>query len=265
MLELLMRQAWDYLDRPDHSHSLSNIHGARVFLRNPYQGLQYTKGEMRWGIAIQAILTAYMLFILVVQAKDYSLFNLVLSWWLLIANIAGTVTRVVIFKHLVSMKKDASMEELRKQMRVLFSKRVYKWNYIVTAICLGNYAFCLIISVFIWKMEARVPDLFIYSIIFMLRYFYSLSRYQSYFMSSRDARNPYGFAQFLYGDTETITACPKLAERDRCSICIQQYSAGCQIVEFPCSNGHYFHLDCMHKWLSVSLSCPLCKCTVFKD
>ena len=191
-----------------------------MFLRNPIRGIQYSKGEMRWGIVVQTFLTFYMMFLLLAKAPDYSIFNLILSWWLLLANLAAMLIKAAVLYNLSNMPIETSMEGLRRLMRVAFSKRLYKWNVIVTGVCLANYILCLPISIMIWKLEDKVPDLFIYSIIFMLRYFYSLRRYQNYFIKNTDAKNPYGFAEFKVGDSETLTACPKLAEGDNCSICI---------------------------------------------
>lgn len=264
-LRLLLHDAWTYLDEPVPNDQLRRFEGVTVFLKNPLKGIRYSKGEMRWGIAIQLLLSFYMIYLLLAKAPEYSIPNLVISWWLLLTNASALVTRLILFYHLVSLKTDASQETLRQQMKVIFRKRVYSFNCYITGICLLNYIICLPVVVLIWKYEDKVPDLFIYSLIFMLRYFYSKYRYSKYFMESKDPRNPYNFQEMRYGDEETLISYPKLAERDQCSICLQKYKPNCRLVEFPCSNDHYFHLECTFKWISVSLNCPLCKKTLFKE
>ncbi len=266
MFTRLARQAWDYIDAPLPPHAgINRIQAVTVFLKYPQKGVSYTKGEMRWGIAIQLILTLYMLFLLIVKAPEYSLPNLVISWWLMVANFFAMVSKVIIFYHFVSIKKDQSIEALRSQMTAIFAKRIYTLNVIFTGICLVNYICSMPISLLIWKYDRKVPDLFIYSLIFVLRYFYSMYRYSKYFMETKDPKNPYGFFEFTHGDPETLVSFPKLQERSQCSICLKDYKPHCKLVVFPCGNDHYFHLDCMYNWVSNSLSCPLCRKGIFKE
>ena len=47
------------------------------------------------------------------------------------------------------------------------------------------------------------------------------------------------------------------AEGGECSICLMVYPAGEEMSELPC--GHYFHDDCLRKWLARQSSCPTCR------
>ena len=46
---------------------------------------------------------------------------------------------------------------------------------------------------------------------------------------------------------------------DTCSICLIDIEEGDYIIILSCSNLHYFHYDCIKKWLNNCFCCPLCK------
>ena len=257
---------WTFLDSPYQSNvALRQIQGISVFLKYPLKGIAYTKGEMRWGIIIQTILTVYMLFLLLAKAPDYSVLNLVISWWLLLANLCAMVSKMIIFYHFVSLNSRLPIEELREGMKAIFAKRIYHYNVMFTGLCLLNYVCCMPLAIMIWKYEEKVPDLFVYSLIFVLRYFYSMYRYSKYFMKTYNPKNPYCFHEISFGNPDHMQAFPKLKERNECSICLKEYSEGCWLVEVPCGNHHYFHRDCMRLWIVGSLRCPLCRKEVISE
>ncbi|PIM98275.1 Anaphase-promoting complex (APC), subunit 11 [Handroanthus impetiginosus] len=45
-----------------------------------------------------------------------------------------------------------------------------------------------------------------------------------------------------------------------CCICLAKYANNDELRELPCS--HFFHKDCVDKWLKINASCPLCKVDV---
>ncbi|GAV74844.1 zf-RING_2 domain-containing protein [Cephalotus follicularis] len=45
-----------------------------------------------------------------------------------------------------------------------------------------------------------------------------------------------------------------------CCICLAKYSNNDELRELPCS--HFFHKECVDKWLKISALCPLCKSEV---
>ncbi|XP_049373785.1 E3 ubiquitin-protein ligase At1g63170 [Solanum verrucosum] len=45
-----------------------------------------------------------------------------------------------------------------------------------------------------------------------------------------------------------------------CCICLAKYVNNDELRELPCS--HFFHKDCVDKWLKINNSCPLCKAEV---
>ncbi|KAF2301314.1 hypothetical protein GH714_022979 [Hevea brasiliensis] len=42
-----------------------------------------------------------------------------------------------------------------------------------------------------------------------------------------------------------------------CCICLNKYVDDDELRELPCT--HFFHVDCVDKWLKINASCPLCK------
>ncbi|KAE8652186.1 hypothetical protein Csa_022161 [Cucumis sativus] len=45
-----------------------------------------------------------------------------------------------------------------------------------------------------------------------------------------------------------------------CCICLAKYANNDELRELPCS--HFFHKDCVDKWLKINALCPLCKAEV---
>ncbi|CAA2979903.1 E3 ubiquitin- ligase At1g63170 [Olea europaea subsp. europaea] len=50
------------------------------------------------------------------------------------------------------------------------------------------------------------------------------------------------------------------AEDAVCCICLAKYVNNDELRELPCS--HFFHKECVDKWLKINASCPLCKAEV---
>lgn len=48
-----------------------------------------------------------------------------------------------------------------------------------------------------------------------------------------------------------------MSERQSCAICLESYSQGELLTELRCS--HFFHTECLTKWLQRSTQCPLCR------
>ncbi|XP_073035306.1 E3 ubiquitin-protein ligase RING1-like [Primulina eburnea] len=46
-------------------------------------------------------------------------------------------------------------------------------------------------------------------------------------------------------------------EDESCSICLEDFYTGCEVLSMPCS--HIFHEDCIKKWLKTSHYCPICR------
>lgn len=51
-------------------------------------------------------------------------------------------------------------------------------------------------------------------------------------------------------------------EEDNCPICFEKIDKK-ERYFLPCS--HYFHQDCVEKWLRKNTKCPICKTDVYQD
>lgn len=62
---------------------------------------------------------------------------------------------------------------------------------------------------------------------------------------------------------EDIQNLPKVrfeqAEEQNCAICLEAYETGELLTALPCS--HFFHVDCLARWLQRASQCPLCRAT----
>lgn len=260
----LLHRAWNFLDSPVPDSRLYRIDGLEVFLKRPHLGIRYTKGEMRWGIAFQVLLSVYMIYPLTSPAEVFPWMSFLVAGWLMIVNLVTVVLKSIIFYHLVNMKQELPLEQLRKQMKILFAKRVYSFNGWANFVCICSYACCLVSAVILWKFMKDIPHLFIYSVAFLLRYFVSMHRFRVIFMQN-NPRNPFDFVEIEYGDPEAFKTYPKLEERNTCSICLKKFEPTTKLVEFPCGNCHFFHIDCCFNWISRRLNCPVCRKEVFPE
>lgn len=49
-------------------------------------------------------------------------------------------------------------------------------------------------------------------------------------------------------------------ENKQCFICLSDYTEEDILINLPCS--HYSHSGCMEKWLKLTDTCPICRCTI---
>lgn len=260
----VMHKMWEYLNSPVPDSRLYRIEGLEVFLRRPKLGIRYTKGEMRWGIAVQALLSVFLLYPLTSHDFVFPWLSWIVAGWLMVVNITTVALKSIVFYHLVNMNQQLPLEELRDKMKQLFAKRVYSFNGWINLVCMCSYACCFVVALLMWRFTKGMPDLFTYSIVFLLRYAYSMYRYRAIFMQN-NPRNPFDFVEIEYGDPEAFQTYPKLSERSTCSICLKKFEPTTRLVEFPCGNSHFFHIDCCFNWISRRLNCPVCRRDVFPE
>lgn len=64
--------------------------------------------------------------------------------------------------------------------------------------------------------------------------------------------------------SSTVTNVSDLPEDQRCcSICLEDFQNNDKVRRLPCL--HFFHEDCVDRWLRSSASCPVCKHSVRSD
>lgn len=66
-----------------------------------------------------------------------------------------------------------------------------------------------------------------------------------------------GLAVTQYKKSADPVTDPESQEAECCPICFCEYAAGQQIMTLPCS--HFFHKDCIKRWLKRDATCPICK------
>jgi hypothetical protein len=44
-----------------------------------------------------------------------------------------------------------------------------------------------------------------------------------------------------------------------CSVCLEEFKKGEEVIELHCGKGHIFHPKCIEDWAQRNKSCPLCR------
>ena len=145
----------------------------------------------------------------------------------------------------------------------VFKKRYYLFNMYLSLINVVSYLLSIPISFYLWGTGVNECfDLLLYSMIYIVRCFYAIYHYNLSFLDTFEGQespdNPHGFREIVYKRDEVEQTDPRLLD-ETCSICIGDYEEGDKIFEFKCIGGHYFHQDCLNKWMGQKNTCPLCK------
>ncbi|KAE9004234.1 hypothetical protein PR002_g17119 [Phytophthora rubi] len=77
------------------------------------------------------------------------------------------------------------------------------------------------------------------------------------FMMSAKVGN--GFVEFLRGKRDEGVSADIIVRKDarECVICQVEMSIGMKVTRMPCQ--HMFHTACLHEWLQIGNSCPICR------
>ncbi|CXH81214.1 RING zinc finger protein, putative [Plasmodium berghei] len=54
----------------------------------------------------------------------------------------------------------------------------------------------------------------------------------------------------------------KNENEDMCSICMMDYMGNDNVMIMPCDKRHFFHSNCLSKWLNKSQVCPICRTNI---
>jgi hypothetical protein len=49
-----------------------------------------------------------------------------------------------------------------------------------------------------------------------------------------------------------------------CSVCLEKFKQGEDIIELHCDSKHIFHPDCIEDWARINRTCPLCRIDIFE-
>ena len=50
-----------------------------------------------------------------------------------------------------------------------------------------------------------------------------------------------------------------------CSVCLEEFERGEQIIQLRCNSMHIFHLECIQSWAQRNRTCPLCRSDIRKQ
>ena len=250
----------------DVDNNVYMIPGIIAFLQHPKRGIAYFHGEMKIGLMLSVGFALAVLWICARNLGGYWTKSWILAVsmiWLVFINFATLLPKIFLFSKLRAINQDQPNGNIRVALVSIFKKRYYSYNVRISVICVVSYFVSLPISVILWQQGiAECTDLLILVTIYVLKLFYSIYRYNKYFLERTDApitsENPYGFQEIVYCKDDLKDTHPRLID-DICSICMGDYEEGDKVLIFSCTGGHYFHRDCINKWMNTSASCPLCK------
>jgi len=57
----------------------------------------------------------------------------------------------------------------------------------------------------------------------------------------------------------------KEPEKCACAVCKDDFKEGDKIIQFPCPSKHPYHRECIHPWLKLHNSCPVCRHELVTD
>jgi len=75
-----------------------------------------------------------------------------------------------------------------------------------------------------------------------------------------DSHKPHGRPAAPYHVQELDEVVIEKRNKDklgRCAVCNEDFEIGTEALRMPCK--HVFHHDCLHPWLNVTNTCPLCR------
>ena len=250
----------------DVSTNVYLIPGIMAFLQHPQKGLSYIQGEMTVGLIVSVVMGLASAYLLLNNFKHYFHQSVILTFslvWLIFLNLAALLPKFMVFTRLRKVRREQNNAELRVALINVFRKRFYAYNLRLSLMNVASYLVSLPIGVYLW--QTGVPecvDLLAFSMIYILRLFFNIYRYHSYFLETSAEKiapdNPYGFDLIVYRKEELKDSHPRLVD-DICSICMNEYEENDKVLQFSCAGGHYFHQECINKWMGHKSICPLCK------
>uniref|UniRef100_A0A915HWT2 RING-type E3 ubiquitin transferase n=1 Tax=Romanomermis culicivorax TaxID=13658 RepID=A0A915HWT2_ROMCU len=56
---------------------------------------------------------------------------------------------------------------------------------------------------------------------------------------------------------------PVAGEEEKCPVCLSEFENDEHVRYLPCN--HWFHVDCIDRWLSTNKKCPVCRLHIDRD
>ena len=197
-------------------------------------------------------------------SPSYCDLNIYLSMKVLIAVYISLIIRALIRLYVIHInkKKNLNYKIFLSILDSLTSLCYYISIYISYVIYSKSDATCFKSDTFTIFCFFSIIFIGIISLIQTCIYFIMLSIY-FVFMLDSFINNPINFYNRYGMDPNTIENMPSLKADEEhqgtCAICLQNITQGDPILILSCPGKHFFHEDCIKKWLLVKIRCPVCK------
>ena len=256
----IARRLVEHLNR-DVGRSLYRLPGVPTYLTNPKKGVKYVRGEMRTGLIISFVYVVCSLYASTRHIKEYYAKSVLLSFsvmWIVVINLLALLPKIFVYQKLNSLDVNKPNEQLRIEMMAIFKKRYYEYNHRMGIANICSYLLSIPISIYLWTQNiTECFDLLVYSMVYILRGWYSIFRFNAYFL---DGNSDSLLRHFEFKLAEVQEGQDRrLLESNTCAICLADYAEGETITEFSCPSGHYFHKECIMKYMETKKSCPMCR------
>jgi len=265
----LFRAIYTYFDQQAPNFNAHNIIGISPFINYPKRGVKYALGEMKLALGTIPFTCLIMIYILKQNTLIFlkkSLFSTVIFYWIFILHLTGLIPKIITYSHLNSLNLDEETSSLRRKVIEIFGKRIYNLTTRFSQISIISHVLGLFVSSKVFFTDLRKPDvdvyLFFYCFAFHIRLIYSYFRYKKYFRSFGEGHNPYNLKEISYCE-EARREYKSLRQLDKCAICWLEYEEDSRLTIFNCKGDHVFHKECLGNWMKRSLTCPLCRTSLF--
>lgn len=277
-LEELRFQFIDYMNEevpPNGPLALS----LQVYSRRPIKGITFFKDQLPLTIGVYCWVAGFT-FITIVRdmalwTDGFSNFMEFMCLWVALGYSAG----MAILKYWIMKRiNEIDLRMPKRNLRILTSKtlrkRLYIFNIKYSSINLMVFFLLLIYSSIVLLYTVLIKQnfpriqLLLISIAPLIRHFFLVGIFNKTFRNSaegpgtgqlsEDEINPFLMEEFVF-TPELKTAFPQLEHQNECIICQLEYEEGDKLLQFSCKAKHFYHLDCLSRWLTMDSKCPMCK------
>lgn len=262
----IIRRAVNYILEEDTNFQLQNNPFLQPLLAQPLITIKYYKLEILLGMSYNIIFASFFIIkicpTLLENFLEAKLTTAIFSIIFLL-NFIGQFPKLYIIYKFYALDVTMGSHQLRQQLMMLFSKRIYIQNFKISSFIMISHLLGLSFTIFSLikgGTEWVEKYLFIWCVSFIFRILISFYRYSRYFggvMSSKTDEMIYDLPTFKFLEHMKLTH-PRLKNDIECLICRIEFEVDEELVEFPCGGKHCFHEKCIRKWLSRKATCPAC-------
>ena len=249
------------------------VPGLAVYCKNPMKGLLFFRRNMPMTIGTYGVVAAILIYNLRVSLKNFyytSVPLIILEVWVMIAAIG--MVGVKAWMYFLLRKIDARLphRELKQAMVRFFTRRIYKTNLNITnhmknlsVLAIGMLTPTVFLQmVFSQSSNCYLPILAVTLSLF--RYKMLTKEYQNTFSHPENSYqdNPYHMEAIKFNE-QLLERFPRMRDNGICSVCMGEYQPEDDLLRFGCPQEHFFHRDCISRWLIKSNKCPVCQDQIY--